>query len=169
MNPYRITQALAAIQSGLRQMAEEDGEISTDVAADFPDEAAALEDGVRGIIRDIQATAALAEAAKAQERNLTARRTRFEAREQRLRGVLMAVMDTMEWPKREWPEATVTLRKGAPGLVITDEAVLPDAFVAVKTVRTPMRKEIAAALKDGQEVAGAVLTNGMPQLSIRGT
>jgi Gp157 protein len=166
---YRLHQALAALQSGLRQMAEEDGEISLDVAADLPNEAAALEAAMRGVVREIQDAAALADATKAQAENLVTRTVRFDAREKRLRGVLMAAMDAMGWAKREWPEATVSLKAGAPAVHITDEAALPPQFVAVKETRSPMRKEIAAALKAGEEVPGAALSNSMPVLAIKGT
>lgn len=164
---YRLTLALSAIQSGRRAMLEEDGEISTDVAADFPDEAAALEHGMRSLIRDIQVASALAKATKAQAAALATRRARFEAQEQRLRGILMAAMDAMNYGTKVWPEATVTLKQGTQGVVITDEAALPAKFVKTVTQTTPMEKEIAIALRGGAEVAGATLQNGSPVLTIR--
>ena len=161
-----MQQAIAAIHSGLHRMAEEDGELSLDIAADLPDEVAALEDAMRGIVRGIQDAAAMADAAVAQAKALDARSARFHAREQRLRGVLMAGLDAMGWAKKIWPEATVSLRPGGAAVLITDEGALPPQFVQTRTTTTPLRKEIAAALKAGEEVSGATLTNGVPVLSI---
>ena len=47
-----------------------------------------------------------------------------------------------------------------------DETALSDRFVTIK--RVPNRAEIAAALKDGEVVDGAVMSNSFPVLTIRG-
>ena len=82
---YRLHQALTALQSGLRQMEEEDGEISLDIAADLPDEAAALEAAMRGVLRGIQDAEAMKVANLKQIENYHPLRP-FDARQQRLRG-----------------------------------------------------------------------------------
>lgn len=164
---YRLSQALAAIQSGLRQMAEEDGEISTDVAADFPDEAAALEEALQGVVTGYLGATELAKAAKARATDAAARAQRFDNRAARFKGIIQAAMHAMDWRKREWPEATVSLRAPQPGVQIIDETELPEAFVRI--ARSPDKEAIRAALKAGETVPGAALTNGMPGIQIRST
>ena len=166
---YRLQQALAAIHSGLRQMAEADGEVSTDIAADLPAEVSALEEAMRGVVREIQAAATLAAAARVRADELATRIARFQAREARARGVLMSALDTMRWTRRELPEATISLRVGAPSLYITDEAALPPEYVETRTTTHPKRKEINADLKAGKDIPGAALANPMPVLAIRGS
>jgi hypothetical protein len=148
-------------------MEEEDGEISTDVAKDFPDEAAALEDGIRGVIRHIQEDAAMAAALKFVEQDWATRRARFEARAQHGRGVLVAAMEAMSWNTRQLPEATLTLKPAVTSVVILNEAALPDDCVMEVTKRQPLKTMISDRLKAGEEVPGAALETGMPSLVLR--
>lgn len=165
---YRLTQALAAIQSGVRAMAEEDGEISTDPAADFPDEAAALEDALRSVVRRMQEAEALERAATAQLEALETRARRFEARALRCRGVILAAMDAMGWAKKELPEATLSVRPGKPGVVITDENAIPSVLMR-RLKAAPDKAAIREALERGEVVPGAAMSNGLAVLTIRNT
>lgn len=62
---------------------------------------------------------------------------------------------------------TITLRKGSPTVSITDESQLDDEYVNVKTVITPDKRVIGAALKEGKEVPGAELTTGKSSILIK--
>ena len=62
---------------------------------------------------------------------------------------------------------TVTLVAGRDSVAISDESVIPDEFVNVKTVISPDKTAIAKALKDGQEVAGASLQRGQSSIRIK--
>jgi hypothetical protein len=59
---------------------------------------------------------------------------------------------------------TVSIGRGSPKVIITDEAALPPD--CVETVVKPSKKAIAAALKEGRDVPGACLSNLMPHLIV---
>lgn len=162
---WRLQQAIAALQAGVRAAVEEDGDLSLDVAADLPEEAEALEQALRGVVASYQRDTELAAAAKAAAENAAARARRFADRAQRQKGIILAAMDAMAWRKKEWPEATVSLRAPQPGVQIIDDTLLPEAFVRI--ARSPDKETIRAALKAGNAVPGAVLTNGVPGIQIR--
>lgn len=61
----------------------------------------------------------------------------------------------------------ITLRKGSPVVKVTDESLLDDDYVNVKTTITPDKRKIGAALKDGKEVAGAELETGKSSILIK--
>ena len=95
-------------------MEEEDGEISLDIAADLPDEAAALEAAMRGVLRGIQdAEAPMKVANLKQIENLTTRFARFDARQQRLPQVACCSlrMDAMGWRSKEWARSEPVILK----------------------------------------------------------
>ena len=62
---------------------------------------------------------------------------------------------------------TVTLVAGRDSVAISDESVIPDEFVNIKTEISPDKAAIAKALKDGQEVAGASLQRGQSSIRIK--
>lgn len=62
---------------------------------------------------------------------------------------------------------TVTLVAGRDSVAISDESVIPDEFVNIKTEISPDKTAIAKALKEGQEVAGASLQRGQSSIRIK--
>lgn len=97
--------------------------------------------------------------------DLQARQGRYERREQAMRDLAFKLMTAADLPKLELKEATLSIRRGTPKVVITDEAMIPDAMC--KFTRTPDRTKIKDALKSGAAVNGAVLSNPEPSLSVR--
>jgi hypothetical protein len=160
---WRLQQALAALHSGLAAMQAEDPD--ADLGVVLPEETAAVEDACRRIVRACQDAQDIALQARARATEASERARRYDARAARYKGLLLAAMDAMGWRKREWPEATVSVRAPQSGVMITDEAALPDAFIRV--TRAPDKEALRAALKAGAAVPGAALTNGMPGIQIR--
>lgn len=97
--------------------------------------------------------------------DLHARRGRFERREEAMRRLMHKVLDAADLPKMELPEATLSIRKGTPKVIITEQNDIPDYYIRIK--KEPDRTLIGAALKAGSSVPGAVLSNAEPHLSIR--
>ena len=69
--------------------------------------------------------------------------------------------------KIELPHGTASLSTGRQTALITDEAAIPDRFVKIVTERKIDKAELLAALKDGEVIEGATLTNSMPSLTLR--
>ena len=166
-SPFRIEQAMATAQAFIQHIAQNDPELAADEAA--MSALLAEETDVHELMRRLARFALEAEAnaavAKDRAANLKARADRYTRRKDHARGTLLGMMDALGLRGIKDPEFSVTLRVGTPGVVITDEAALPDAFVRVE--RTPDKAAIKAALSAGTDVPGAALANGMPSLTLR--
>jgi len=69
--------------------------------------------------------------------------------------------------KIECPLFSISLAKGQEVVSITDENLLPDEYVRVKTEISPNKIALKNALKDGKEVPGAELVTGKTSLRIK--
>jgi len=165
MSEWNLQNALMAYRSAVASMVAEDPDAEIeDVTGDS---VAEIEAALRRIVVKIQDAQDMAAVARQRATEAGERARRFDARVARLKGVVMACMDSMGWRKREWAEATVSLRAPQPGVLITDETALPEGFIRV--TRAPDKEAIRTALKGGAAVPGAVLANGSPSLAIKGT
>lgn len=102
---------------------------------------------------------------KSYQDELGKRRSRMERRSEASKELMFKIMDAAGLQKAELQEATLSIRAGTPKVLITDEGSLPDQFVKVE--RTAKKKEIADALKKGEAVEGASLSNGEATLMVR--
>lgn len=107
------------------------------------------------------------ESIKALVATLEARAARKLARIERRKGAVMAAMEIAGLPKLELATATVSVGKGKRKVLITDQELIPGAFMRVKTAFEPDKTAILAALLDKQQVPGAELSNTMPTLTVR--
>jgi len=96
---------------------------------------------------------------------LATRRDRAKRRAETMRGLLLTVMEAAGTQKWKHPEFTVSVSAGRPGLIITDEAALPDE--CFRTVRELDKAKTKQLLSEGIPIAGVEMANGMPQLTIR--
>lgn len=94
------------------------------------------------------------------------RQSRFKSGAERLRGSLLLAMDTAGLKKAERPTATLSLAKAADKLIVHAEEEIPSKYLIEKTSVAPDKKAITAALKAGEMVPGAHLSNGGVQLRI---
>lgn len=98
---------------------------------------------------------------------LSERRKRHERRAETLRSLAYRIMAAADLTRVTLPEATLSLRPAPPKVVITDEASIPPVYL--RTRIEPDKAAIRDALKSGEPVAGAALSNGEPALSVRWT
>ena len=98
---------------------------------------------------------------------LTDKKKVIQNKVQSIRDYLKQNMEATGISKIECPLFTITLSKPSKQAEVTDEALLPDDFVRVKTTVAPDKAAIAKALKDGKEVTGAVLVHGPQRLTIK--
>jgi hypothetical protein len=163
---WRLQQALSAVHAGIRAIREDDPDAN--ISLDETDDTVqAVETALRQLITKCQETEDLADAAKNRARELSERAARLDARGKRYRGVMLAAMDAMGWAKREFAEATVSIRNPSMSVMILDAAELPQGFTVQKPPE-PDKKAIATALKSGQDVPGATLMPGMPSVVLKG-
>lgn len=162
---------LAALTAQYRQWRD-------DLLAEFPelaDDDETLADTLEGqtdlptviarFIRDARRDEALADGLATLIKDEQERKSRLGARADKRRRIALSLMQAVEMGKLEQPDFTASVRRVPPGVVITDEAVLPDSYV--KTVRQPDKTALREALGRGEEVPGATLGNGSETLTIR--
>ena len=97
------------------------------------------------------------------------RRNRYRRRSQSYRSTLLAILDATGERRLELPHATVSLRAGPPAVVVTDEKALVDRFWRTETKRSVDKAALMEAMRDGEVIEGAMISNGQPILTVRST
>lgn len=160
---YRVEQALSTWMSARARLLAEDTELEGDerlLKALLGDEEGEVNDILGRLLMAAQHAAAMAEGAEAMAKNLKARQARYEAREERLRDTLLAILIAIDEKRFEAAYGTAAVTRGRKSVIITDETKLEDRFVKVEIIRTPKKAELHTALTDGEVVEGAILSNG---------
>lgn len=167
---YRIERAMAAWQSARARLLNEDTDLANDEAG-----LQALLGDVEGDVKDILArllrgavhAGAMATAAADQVEAMKGRQDRYKRRAESMRATAYAIFDAIGEAKMELPDLTASIREGTLSAMIVDEAAIPDKFVEVVTTRKIDKAVILSTLRAGEEVPGAILSNGLASLSIR--
>ena len=190
-------QALMVLQEEHPDFTEEDIHLVLDSESN-------LKDAIGHAVRQVLERQALADAALALARQYKDRGERHKAAVERGRARIVEALETVGLRKMTLPEATISIGRGQPSVLVTDEELVPvkyrradprieaayeqllraaafaahhdcaemqadflgtaDALLAHFSLD---RKAIAAALKDGGQVAGATLGNGATWLTVR--
>ena len=98
---------------------------------------------------------------------LKERMHRFDARSDRRRRSVATLMDDAGIKKLVAEDFTASVVMRAPGLVIVDEAEIPQEYF--KMVPTLDKTRLKTALKDGAAIPGAALGNAWSSLTVRTT
>lgn len=161
---WKIEQAVSAWQSARSRLLADDPD--ADVDAILGAETQDVREILSRLLSAEQWSAAQGEGAATLIANLDARRNRFARQREAVRSTMFAILDAIGEAKAVFPQGTISIRDGKPAVHVTSAAALADRFVTVK--RVPNKTEIGIALRDGEVVEGATLTNAMPTLTIRG-
>jgi erythromycin esterase-like protein len=151
----------------LRRLFHEHPELEEDcvLAADMVEGSTSFPELVDKLLKVIQEARAMEEAVRLQVAQLKVRQDRFANRQQRIRELMLYLMQLANQKRIERPGGTVTVANGPPKVIITDESLLGDMCVRIK--RDPDKGFIAKMLKQGTTVPGATLSNAEPMLVIR--
>lgn len=107
-----------------------------------------------------------ADACKARIAEIRDRIDRLESGADTIREAMRAAMERADMPKVAGALHTLSIGRGSPRVVLTDVAELPGRFLVPQPPK-PDLNAVKAALKDGEAIPGAVLSNGAPSLTIR--
>ena len=160
-------QAVMAIANATLERMAQDGTLDTDEAALME----ALREGGADVhellVRLLRARGEADANMKAIADRMEAMRgrvERFHRQAEEYRAAAYSILDALGLTKWRNAEFSASVSPGRPGVIVTDEAALPDRFVRV--VRQPDKAAIKAALEQGEVVEGAELSNGLPQMRI---
>ena len=94
------------------------------------------------------------------------RLNRLEDRASKRRQIAKDVMVDLDLKKLTAPDFTVSLRPGTPTLMVIDEDAVPKTYWEPGEPRL-RRQVLTHDLKQGEEVAGATLSDPAPVLTVR--
>lgn len=150
----------------LRETLGKLGEMDEDTIRDTIEGETNLQEAIAGAVALLTNAEIMQGGLKAKLAELDARKVRYDNRVTFIRTAIEQAMVIGNLPSMELPDATLSLSKRAPGLVITDEAKIPARFWKPQDPVID-KKAIAEALKAKEEVAGASLGAGTVSLTIR--
>lgn len=101
------------------------------------------------------------------EKSLSSRKSRLEARVERLRGAIEEGMRVGELKKLQLPEATLSLREIQPKVIVQDETQIPAEYFDPQPPKLNKKALNDAVLRDNVLVSGVTLSNKTTSLSIR--
>jgi hypothetical protein len=167
---YAVQQAMSALlQAKARLLAE---------APDITEDERLLLDSIEGeaegdpfAVLDRLVAAAIhaadmAEIAHVRATELAEREARFKRRNEQLRGVVFDMISALDIKRPiERPTYTASIGQGPVKVILTDEEALQDQYVRI--TKTPILSAIGNALKAGEQVNGATLSNPAPRLILK--
>lgn len=165
---FRIEQALSAWEAARSRLIEDDADLGRDedaLSELLGPKEGDVKDVFARVVRAARHAKVMADGAGELIEEMQGRKTRYQRRNEALRGTAFAIMQVMEWQKQEFPDLTVSIRLGQPSVIITDEEAIPDIYTRVE--RKIDRATILSALKSGLSVEGAELSNSAATLNIR--
>lgn len=125
-----------------------------------------LPEALAAVVRSYLDDLAIAAALGSRIGDMQERLHRIEARADKKRAVIAAVMVRAAIPKLSEPDFTASLRAVPPALLVSDEREIPEPFWKPQAPKLD-RRSLLAALTAGQTVPGAGLGNGGTTLSVR--
>ena len=144
----------------------EDPDLDARTLADTLEGLTDLHEVVAAIVRAAVIDEALSEGLRGRIAELEERLNGFEARAAKRRSIARDVMIDAAIKKITAPDFTISLRMGAPSLVVTDESAIPPPYWVQRAPRLD-RQSVTADLKRGIAIPGAMLSNSEPVLSVR--
>jgi hypothetical protein len=149
-----------------RRILAQDPDLDEQTLADTLEGLTDLHGMLSAIIRSALLDESLADGLKSHIARMQDRLARLQERAQKRRQVVAETMAAADIKKITTPDFTASLRSGSPGLVVSDEKVIPGAYWEPRPPRLN-RTALLAELRQGGLVAGAQLSNPEPVLSVR--
>jgi hypothetical protein len=144
----------------------EDPQIDEKTLADTVEGLTDLHEILMAVIRAALADQALATGLEGRIGEMQARRDRLQDRATKRRQIAKDAMVELDLKKLSAPDFTASIRPGTPALMVIDEAAVPSIYWEPREPRLN-RQGLVTDLKQGAEIAGVVLSNPEPVLSVR--
>src|SRR5664279_3993148 len=144
----------------------QDPQIDEQTLADTVEGLTDLHEIVQAIIRSALADEALTAALRCRIADMQGRLERLQDRASKRRQIAKDVMVDLDLKKLNAPDFTASIRPGTPSLMVIDEEAVPKIYWEPSEPRL-RRQVLTSDLKQGEEIAGAALSNPEPVLSVR--
>jgi hypothetical protein len=161
-----LTQHLAAHQYLREELVKQFPETDEDTLRDTVEGLTSLPEILANILRGHLEDVALVTALRARIGDMQERAARLELRADQKRALVLAVMERADMRKLVQPDFSAFLRTAAPGLIVVNEALIPEPFWRPQPPKLD-RRGVLEALKAGHNVPGATLGTAANSLSVR--
>ena len=162
----QLSHSLAAYQAIRKRILALDGELDEETLTDTLEGLTDLHDVVAAIIRSAVSNEALAAGLKGHIDTLQERLRRLWERASKQREIARDAMIEAEIRTSSAPDFTISVRPGSPSVTVVDEAAVPGDYWRPSAPRLD-RASLLSDLKRGVTVAGAVLSNAQPVITVR--
>jgi hypothetical protein len=166
MNDQLLKQEFNRFTELRRRLIEVDPEIDETTLLDTLEGATNLHEALGEVIRSALDDEALADGLKLRLEAMRMRLERIETTSAKKREVALAVMEEAGVEKILEPDFTISLRVQPPGLLVTNEADIPEWFWIPQPAKLDRRK-ILDTLKAGTAIMGTELANSRVNLVVR--
>lgn len=167
INEYKLGQQLAHHTYLREQLAERFPDTDEETLRDTLEGMTDLNDMLAELIRSSLDDKALVDALKQREADMRERRARFETRVQKKRDLVEATMERADIKSVTKEDFTAGLRAAKRKVMVIDETAIPAAFWRAQVPTLDKTALYAALQANAGDVAGAMLSNPKPVLSVR--
>lgn len=143
-----------------------DPEIDEQTLADTVEGLTDLHEIIQAVVRSALLDEALARGLKCRIADMQGRLDRLQDRSSKRRQIAKDVMVHLNLKKINAPDFTVSIRDGSPSLIVINEDEVPKIYWQPGEPRLK-RQQLAEDLKQGEEIAGAELSDPEPILTVR--
>ncbi len=144
----------------------QDPEIDEQTLADTVEGLTDLHEIIQAVVRSALLDEALARGLKCRIADMQGRLDRLQDRASKRRQIAKDVMVHLNLKKINAPDFTVSIRDGSPSLIVINEDEVPKIYWQPGEPRLK-RQQLAEDLKQGEEIAGAELSDPEPILTVR--
>jgi Siphovirus Gp157 len=144
----------------------QDPEIDEQTLADTVEGLTDLHEIIQAVVRSALLDEALARGLKCRIADMQGRLDRLEDRASKRRQIAKDVMVHLDLKKINAPDFTVSIRDGSPSLIVINEDEVPKIYWQPGEPRLK-RQQLAEDLKQGEDIAGAELSDPEPILTVR--
>lgn len=163
---HTLNPSLAHYKALRERICAEHEDIDEETLADTLEGLTDLHEAIAAVVRAVLDDEARAEALKIRIRDMRARCERIENRSKQRRRIAAEAMTEAGLRRILAEDMTLSVRPGSPGLAVTEEAAIPEAFWRPAPPVLD-RRALLDRLKAGDVVDGAGLSNPAPVLSVR--
>jgi hypothetical protein len=139
-----------------------------DLAHDMVEGETDFFEAVERVLSEIDECEILQAGIKDMQKRLSDRLARVSGRADRLRGLIDQAFQMTEIKSHKFASATITTKAVPRKLIVTDESQVPTRFFKPQPPKLD-RKELLDAIKNGEAVPGAEMSNGGTTIQIRRT
>jgi hypothetical protein len=136
-----------------------------DLVHDATEGETSMMEAIDAALIEIDECEAIVAGCKAQSDVLLGRARKFDQRKDRVRALIEQAMLIADLPSAKRPTATVTVKRTPPKAIVADESLIPSQYFKPQPPKLDKRA-LADALKAGETIPGATLSNGGTTIQI---